>query len=120
MPEKPALLDSAVPDEAAEAAELEQQRAQALADAQDKLNQAQTALNEALQAQQDAAGTADSADDDAASQRVAEAQAAYDAAAAELAALQPAEETDGNTEPVADSAEEPQSEPDSANGENAG
>ena len=47
-------------------------------------------------------------------------QAAYDAAAAELAALQPAEETDGNTEPVADSAEEPQSEPDSANGENAG
>ena len=78
LPEKPALLDSAVPDEAAEAAELEQQRAQALADAQDKLNQAQTALNEALQAQQDAAGTADSADDDAASQRVAEAQAAYD------------------------------------------
>ena len=49
-----------------------------------------------------------------------EAQAAYDAAAAELAALQPAEETDGNTEPAADSAEEPQSEPDSANGENAG
>lgn len=43
LPEKPALLDSAVPDEAAEAAELEQQRAQALADAQDKLNQAQTA-----------------------------------------------------------------------------
>ena len=42
------------------------------------------------------------------------------AAAAELAALQPAEETDGNTEPAADSAEEPQSEPDSANGENAG
>ena len=41
-------------------------------------------------------------------------------AAAELAALQPAEETDGNTEPAADSAEEPQSEPDSANGENAG
>ena len=120
LPEKPALLDSAVPDEAAEAAELEQQRAQALADAQDKLNQAQTALNEALQAQQDAAGTADSADDDAASQRVAEAQAAYDAAAAELAALQPAEETDGNTEPAADSAEEPQSEPDAANGENAG
>ena len=120
LPEKPALLDSAVPDEAAEAAELEQQRTQALADAQDKLNQAQTALNEALQAQQDAAGTADSADDDAASQRVAEAQAAYDAAAAELAALQPAEETDGNTEPAADSAEEPQSEPDSANGENAG
>jgi len=39
---------------------------------------------------------------------------------AELAALQPAEETDGNTEPAADSAEEPQSEPDSANGENAG
>ena len=74
----------------------------------------------ALQAQQDAAGTADSADDDAASQRVTEAQAAYDAAAAELAALQPAEETDGNTEPAADSAEEPQSEPDSANGENAG
>ena len=106
LPEKPALLDSAVPDEAAEAAELEQQRAQALVDAQDKLNQAQTALNEALQAQQDAAGTADSSDDDAASQRVAEAQAAYDAAAAELAALQPAEE--------------PQSEPDSANGENAG
>ena len=34
LPEKPALLDSAVPDEAAEAAELEQQRAQALADAQ--------------------------------------------------------------------------------------
>ena len=84
------------------------------------MNQAQTALNEALQAQQDAAGTADSADDDAASQRVTEAQAAYDAAAAELAALQPAEETDGNTEPAADSAEEPQSEPDSANGENAG
>jgi hypothetical protein len=51
---------------------------------------------------------------------VAEAQAAYDAAAAELAALQPAEEPDGNTEPAADSAEEPQSEPDSANGENAG
>ena len=48
------------------------------------------------------------------------AQAAYDAAAAELAALQPAEEPDGNTEPAADSAEEPQSEPDSANGENAG
>ena len=120
LPEKPALLDSAVPDEAAEAAELEQQRAQALVDAQDKLNQAQAALNEALQAQQDAAGTADSADDEAASQRVAEAQAAYDAAAAELAALQPAEETDGNTEPAADSAEEPQSEPDSANGENAG
>ncbi len=93
LPEKPALLDSAVPDEAAEAAEQAQQHAQALADAQDKLNQAQTALNEALQAQQDAAGTADSADDDAASQRVAEAQAAYDAAAAELAALQPAEET---------------------------
>ena len=46
--------------------------------------------------------------------------AAYDAAAAELAALQPAEEPDGNTEPAADSAEEPQSEPDSANGENAG
>ena len=109
LPEKPALLDSAVPDEAAEAAEQAQQHAQALADAQDKLNQAQTALNEALQAQQDAAGTADSADDDAASQRV-----------AELAALQPAEETDGNTEPAADSAEEPQSEPDSANGENAG
>jgi len=62
LPEKPALLDSAVPDEAAEAAELEQQRAQALVDAQDKLNQAQTALNEALQAQQDAAGTADSGD----------------------------------------------------------
>ena len=81
LPEKPALLDSAVPDEAAEAAEQAQQHAQALADAQDKLNQAQTALNEALQAQQDAAGTADSADDDAASQRVAEAQAAYDAAA---------------------------------------
>ena len=120
LPEKPALLDSAVPDEAAEAAEQAQQHAQALADAQDKLNQAQTALNEALQAQQDAAGTADSADDDAASQRVAEAQAAYDAAAAELAALQPAEETDGNTEPAADSAEEPQSKPDSANGENAG
>ena len=120
LPEKPALLDSAVPDEAAEAAEQAQQHAQALADAQDKLNQAQTALNEALQAQQDAAGTADSADDDAASQRVAEAQAAYDAAAAELAALQPAEEPDGNTEPAADSAEEPQSEPDSANGENAG
>ena len=39
---------------------------------------------------------------------------------AELAALQPAEEPDGNTEPAADSAEEPQSEPDSANGENAG
>ena len=38
----------------------------------------------------------------------------------ELAALQPAEETDGNNEPAADSAEEPQSEPDSANGENAG
>ena len=86
LPEKPALLDSAVPDEAAEAAEQAQQHAQALADAQDKLNQAQTALNEALQAQQDAAGTADSADDDAASQRVAEAQAAYDAAAAEFAA----------------------------------
>ena len=120
LPEKPALLNSAVPDEAAEAAEQAQQHAQALADAQDKLNQAQTALNEALQAQQDAAGTADSSDDDAASQRVAEAQAAYDAAAAELAALQPAEETDGNTEPAADSAEEPQSEPDSANGENAG
>ena len=120
LPEKPALLDSAVPDEAAEAAEQAQQHAQALVDAQDKLNQAQTALNEALQAQQDAAGTADSSDDDAASQRVAEAQAAYDAAAAELAALQPAEETDGNTEPAADSAEEPQSEPDSANGENAG
>lgn len=120
LPEKPALLDSAVPDEAAEAAEQAQQHAQALADAQDKLNQAQTALNEALQAQQDAAGTADSADDDTASQRVAEAQAAYDAAAAELAALQPTEETDGNTEPAADSAEEPQSEPDSANGENAG
>ena len=118
LPEKPALLDSAVPDEAAEAAEQAQQHAQALADAQDKLNQAQTALNEALQAQQDAAGTADSSDDDAASQRVAEAQAAYDAAAAELAALQPAEEPDGNTEPAADSAEEPQSEPDSANGEN--
>ena len=48
------------------------------------------------------------------------AQAAYDAAAAELAALQPTEETDGNTEPAADSTEEPQSEPDSANGENAG
>ncbi len=106
-----------MPDEAAEAAEQAQQHAQALADAQDKLNQAQTALNEALQAQQDAAGTADSSDDDAASQRVAEAQAAYDAAAAELAALQPAEEPDGNTEPAADSAEEPQSEPDSANGE---
>ena len=120
LPEKPALLDSAVPDEAAEAAEQAQQHAQALADAQDKLNQAQTALNEALQAQQDAAGTADSSDDDAASQRVAEAQAAYDAATAELAALQPTEEPDGNTEPAADSAEEPQSEPDSANGENAG
>ena len=79
-----------------------------------------TSTRTALQAQQDAAGTADSADDDAASQRVAEAQAAYDAAAAELAALQPAEEPDGNTEPAADSAEEPQSEPDSANGENAG
>lgn len=124
LPEKPALLDSAVPDEAAEAAELEQQRAQALADAQAKVEQAQATLNEALQAQQDAAGTADSADDDAANQRVAEAQAAYDAAAAELAALQPAEEnseeTGENTEPAADSTEEPQSEPDSASEENAG
>jgi len=42
LPEKPALLDSAVPDEAAEAAEQAQQHAQALADAQNKLNQAQT------------------------------------------------------------------------------
>lgn len=116
LPEKPALLASGIPDDVAEAAEQEQQRILALAAAQDKMNEAQAALDEAVQAQQAATGD----DAEAASQRVAEAQAAYDAAAAEVAALQPAEET---TEAPAESTEEPQAEPeetDTAAEENAG
>lgn len=113
LPEKPALLASGIPDDVAEAAEQEQQRAQKLAAAQDALNQAQAALDEALQAQQAATGD----DVAAADQRVAEAQAAYDAAAAEVAALQPAPE---ETEPPAENAEEPQEETDAPAEENAG
>ncbi len=110
MPEKPVLLDSAVPDEAAAAAEQEQQRAQALADAQDKLNQAQTALNEALQAQQDAGGSG--CHDDAAP-ACGGGPAAYDAARRRR--FQPAElnPNAGTPIPSPTAPEEPQSEPDS-------
>lgn len=80
LPEKPALLESGVSDEAAAAAQADQ-------DIKNNLLAAQAELAAAQQAVTDAAATEDTADDEAAAQRLtaandglAAAQAAYDAA----------------------------------------
>lgn len=83
LPEKPALLESGITDEAAALAEANQ----ALEEAQNRMNEAQTALEAALLAQQAAAATADTTDDEPAAQAVQQAQTAYDSAAAEVSAL---------------------------------
>lgn len=79
LPEKPALLESGVSDEAAAAAQADQ-------DIKNNLLAAQAELAAAQQAVTDAAATEDTADDEAAAQRLtaandglAAAQAAYDA-----------------------------------------
>ena len=96
LPEKPALLESGVSDEAAAAAQADQ-------DIKNNLLAAQAELSAAQQAVNDAAATEDTADDEAAAQRLTAAndalnaaQAAYDAAFATPAPeSEPAPEGDG-------------------------
>ena len=102
LPEKPALLESGVSDEAAEAAKQNQ-------DIQNNLLAAQSELAAAQQAVTDAAATEDPADDEAAAQRLtaandalATAQAAYDAV---FGTPTPAPETDAAPEGDAASSE---------------
>lgn len=102
LPEKPALLESGVSDEAAEAAKQNQ-------DIQNNLLAAQSELAAAQQAVTDAAATEDPADDEAAAQRLtaandalATAQAAYDAV---FGTPTPAPETDAAPEGEAASSE---------------
>lgn len=102
LPEKPALLESGVSDEAAEAAKQNQ-------DIQNNLLAAQSELAAAQQAVTDAAATEDPADDEAAAQRLtaandalATAQAAYDAV---FGTTTPAPETDAAPEGDAASSE---------------
>lgn len=102
LPARPALLESAVSDEAAAAAQQQQDVKNALLTAREELSAAQQAVN-------DAAATEDPADDAAASERLAAANDALNAAQAAYDAMfgtpTPAPEGDTGEPAAADSAE---------------
>lgn len=101
LPARPALLESAVSDEAAAAAQQQQDVKNALLTAREELSAAQQAVN-------DAAATEDPADDATASERLVAANDALNAAQAAYDAMfgTPTPAPEGDTgEPAADSAE---------------
>ena len=97
LPEKPALLESGIPDEVAAAAEQARRKELELQQASDRVEECRAELERLQQAQQEAAATPDTSDDGPAAQAVADAQAAFDAAQAELNAL--LEQSAGEGEP---------------------
>ena len=97
LPEKPALLESGIPDEVAAAAEQARHKELELQQASDRVEECRAELERLQQAQQEAAATPDTSDDGPAAQAVADAQAAFDAAQAELNAL--LEQSAGEGEP---------------------
>lgn len=107
LPQKPALLESGIPDEVAQAAEEAIRTQQAIEEAQAQLTAAQEALAQAQQAESEALANDNPDDDDPARQATADAQAAVDAAQQALNSLQPPSEEASAEAPAESQAESP-------------